>query len=140
MLKDSKKRGFTLVELMIVMAVIAVLAAILAPNFVRARAKSHLTACEQNLKTISTSIEMYLVKNEKLTLGSGDDWTFLTNGGKFLKVMPTCPAVGSMTYAIEVDETTLTEYTVYCKGANHEPCNIPPDYPCYVSSSGLHET
>ncbi|MDO5295462.1 MAG: type II secretion system protein [bacterium] len=140
MLRGRIKRGFTLIELMIVMTVIAVLAAIMVPNYTRARAKSQLSGCEQNEKNIATAIEMYLVKNQKLPPVTPDDWTFLTEDGKYLKLVPTCPAAGSVTYNIELDPDTPTEYTVYCKGSNHEVCDIPPDYPVYSSSSGLHET
>ena len=140
MLRGRVDRGFTLVELMIVIAVIAVLVSILVPNYTRARARSQLSGCEQNLKNISTAIEIYLVKNQKLPLVSGDDWTFLTDGGKYLQLMPTCPAAGIVTYSIGIDSDNPTQYTVYCKGTNHEICNIPPDYPVYESSSGLHET
>ena len=54
-----RKKGFTLIELMIVIAIIAILAAVLVPNFMRAREASRLTACKSNLKNISTSIETY---------------------------------------------------------------------------------
>lgn len=140
MLRGRIERGFTLIELMVVIAVIAVLAGILVPNYVRARAKSQLSGCEQNVKNIATAVEMYLVKNQKLPLVSGDDWTFLTDGGKYMKVMPTCPSAGIVTYAIDIDSENPTQYTIYCKGNNHEICDIPPDYPAYEANSGLHET
>jgi prepilin-type N-terminal cleavage/methylation domain-containing protein len=49
-----RKKGFTLIELMIVIAIIAILAAVLVPNFMRAREASRLTACKSNLKSLST--------------------------------------------------------------------------------------
>ena len=57
----SSRKGFTLIELMIVIAIIAILAAILVPNFVRARAQGQLTACKSNLKNVGTALEMYAV-------------------------------------------------------------------------------
>jgi len=54
-----KRKGFTLIELMIVIAIIAILAAVLVPNFMRAREASRLTACKSNLKNISTAAETY---------------------------------------------------------------------------------
>jgi len=55
----KRKKGFTLIELMIVIAIIAILAAVLVPNFMRAREASRLTACKSNLKNISTAVETY---------------------------------------------------------------------------------
>ena len=60
---QKKRAGFTLIELMIVIAIIAILAAILVPNFIRARAQGQLTACKSNLKNIGTALEMYSTDN-----------------------------------------------------------------------------
>ena len=55
------QKGFTLIELMIVIAIIAILAAILIPNFLHARAESQTAACEGNEKQIATALEEYAV-------------------------------------------------------------------------------
>lgn len=59
----SRTRAFTLIELMIVIAIIAILAAILIPNFLHARAESVTAACEGNEKQIATAEEEYSVDN-----------------------------------------------------------------------------
>ena len=79
-------RGFTLIELMIVIAIIAILAAILIPNFAHARAESITAACEDNLKSLSTAMEEYAVDN------SGTYTATLPV--TYLKYMPTDPANG----------------------------------------------
>jgi len=66
-----KRKGFTLIELMIVIAIIAILAAVLVPNFMRAREASRLTACKSNLKNISTSVETYSNDYNGMYPGSG---------------------------------------------------------------------
>jgi type II secretion system protein G len=57
------QKGFTLIELMIVIAIIAILAAILIPNFLHARAESQTAACEGNVKQIATALEEWAVDN-----------------------------------------------------------------------------
>jgi prepilin-type N-terminal cleavage/methylation domain-containing protein len=58
-----KEQGFTLIELMIVIAIIAILAAILIPNFLHARAEAVTAACEGNEKQLATAEEEYSVDN-----------------------------------------------------------------------------
>jgi prepilin-type N-terminal cleavage/methylation domain-containing protein/prepilin-type processing-associated H-X9-DG protein len=54
------RRGFTLIELMVVMAIIMILAAILFPVFAQARDKARQTSCLSNLKQIALATMMYL--------------------------------------------------------------------------------
>jgi len=61
MKKNSK--GFTLVEIMIVVAIIGLLAAIAIPNFVRARQTSQQNACINNLRQIDAAKEQYAIEN-----------------------------------------------------------------------------
>ena len=55
----NKKRGFTLLELMIVIAIISILAVVMIPNFVNARNAAKLTACQSILKNLASVVEMY---------------------------------------------------------------------------------
>lgn len=91
----KKRKGFTLIELMIVIAIIAILAAVLVPNFMRAREASRLTACKSNLKNISTAVETY-----------SNDYDGLYPGGTG-GTTATLPEPGSTTDAIN---TLATNY------------------------------
>jgi prepilin-type N-terminal cleavage/methylation domain-containing protein/prepilin-type processing-associated H-X9-DG protein len=53
------RRGFTLIESLVVIAIIAILAAILFPVFARAREKARQAACQSNLKQIGLALKMY---------------------------------------------------------------------------------
>src|ERR1700755_1239146 len=70
-------RGFTLVEIMIVVAIIALLAAIAVPGFLRARKRSQASRIINDLRLIDSAVDQYAIENNKIT---GDtvnvaDWT-----------------------------------------------------------------
>jgi general secretion pathway protein G len=68
--RDDSERGFTLIELMIVVAIIAILAGILIPNFVNARAQAQTSACESNLRAIATAMELAYADNQTYPFGN----------------------------------------------------------------------
>jgi prepilin-type N-terminal cleavage/methylation domain-containing protein len=73
----SRRAGFTLVEIMIVVAIIALLAAIAVPGFLRARKRSQASRIINDLRLIDSAIDQYAIETSKK---SGDpvevtDWT-----------------------------------------------------------------
>ena len=66
--KLTKNRGgFTLVEIMIVVAIIALLAAIAVPNFLRARKRSQATQILEDLRLIDSAVDQYAIENNRST-------------------------------------------------------------------------
>lgn len=137
LVRRKKSGGFTLIELMIVIAIIAILAAILVPNFIRARAQGQFTACKSNLKNIATALEMWSTDNSGRYPTSLSQ---LTEGQRYLRTLPTCPAAGRDTYSEYYRSASNPDrYTVICAGNNHNAVDAGRDFPQYNSVAGLIE-
>ena len=94
-INTSRKAGFTLVEIMIVVAIIGLLAAIAIPNFVKARETAQKNACINNLRQIDGAKEQWALENKKNTGSTASPASinaYIKNGA------PSCPANGSYTY------------------------------------------
>jgi prepilin-type N-terminal cleavage/methylation domain-containing protein len=65
--RTSNKAGFTLVEIMIVVAIIGLLAVIAIPNFVRARATSQTSACINNLRQVDSAAQQWALETKQAT-------------------------------------------------------------------------
>lgn len=88
------RRGFTLVEIMIVVLIIGLLALIAIPSFLRARERARTNTCINNLRQIQYAIELH---GMEIGLDDGDDvsgdaavWATEIRSG-----MPTCPSGGT---------------------------------------------
>jgi prepilin-type N-terminal cleavage/methylation domain-containing protein len=93
--------GFTLVEIMIVVAIIGLLAAIAIPNFVKARATSQANACINNMRKIDDAANQWALEKGQKT---GNPVNFPSDLTPYIKLnknnaIPGCPAGGNYTVA-----------------------------------------
>ena len=93
-MNNTNRKGFTLVEIMIVVAIIGILAAIAIPNFIKSRKESQKNACIANLKQIEGAIEQ-----AKLAGKTSPGATDIFGATAYIKVAPVCP-YGTATYAL----------------------------------------
>lgn len=131
------RRGFTLIEIMIVIAIISILILLLLPNYVRARSRSRLTACETSLRNMATASEMYAYENANLYATSLVQLT-----PKYLQSIPKCPSAPDNTGYINgfsSASTPVNIYTLSCSGAFHSDLGLPSNYPMYVPNVGMME-
>ena len=118
-MKMKLKKGFTLVEIMIVVAIIAILAAVAIPNFLKYRADARTQSCVSNMKQLQTAAESWrttqgdptavpgvsdlvgmettkYIRKASITCPEGGDYTISTAEGS-TAITVTCPKAGTLT-------------------------------------------
>ena len=105
-----KKKGLTLVELLVVIVILAALAAIALPRITTSSTTAKTRACQTNVDSMNTQIEMYYANNNN-TWPAGIT-TVTADVNYFPDGVPTCPAGG--TYSM-----SSSTHRVSCSAAGH---------------------
>lgn len=108
----SNNKGFTLVEIMIVVAIIGILIAIAVPGFLKTRETSRTNACLENMQKIDGAVQQYILDNNiadqaaavaEIGAANIDE---LVGDDNYIRIAPVCPSGGTYTlqatgYAVE---------------------------------------
>lgn len=139
----ARRAGFTLVELLVVIAVIALLAAILLPVFARARAKAQQTTCLSNIKQFAAAFELYVSDYDDTYPSVGNYWASNSRGSDWVRVVePGVPGavaaeLGSLYSYVKNNQIYICPTGVLCGQKYQDPAGREWVRPSYTMNSNL---
>ncbi len=132
--KSEKRSGFTLVELMIVMFILAILMAMMIPQWVKAKYRAHLSGCLQNERAVASAMEVYRTEFDGYP-GSGviTPGHVLFTGHYIQPGEIKCPS-NQAYYNLESQNDA---FTLSCNGIHHLMLPVGVGYPQYGNGRGV---
>ena len=135
----KRKKGLTLLEIMIVIGIVAMLMTVLIPQMQKARSQSKLAVCMENIKSLATCIEMYAMDNKHNPPDNTATLDLLVTT-QYIKSVPLEPVSGKK-YFYEGPSVTASakNYTIMCapiSDQNHGDIGIPAGHPFYTPLKG----
>jgi general secretion pathway protein G len=120
--RASRKAGFTLVEIMIVVAIIGLLAAIAIPNFVKARTTSQQNACINNLRQFDGAAQQWALETKQSATAPVNStaikpYVKLTSTG----TLPACPANGTYSYNTVATNAVVCSFSTFTTAPHRLP-------------------
>lgn len=106
--KTIRSAGFTLVEIMIVVAIIGLIAAIAVPGVLRARSRAQQTTCMDNLRLIDAAKQQWALENRASSTATPTGLQIQPYLGRANGVLPLCPSDPQQTFATSYDVNDMS--------------------------------
>lgn len=113
----KNQKGFTLVELMVVVVIIGILVAIAVPVYNNITTTAKEKACEANIRTIQGAVQIIRMENAGVNLAGKLDEQHVLMDSNLFSELPTCPSGGELYYNIQVDNDGTI--TIACPNGHH---------------------
>ena len=121
-MKMNGQQGFTLIELMIVIAIIGILAAVAIPQLTGVRSEANVSAAKSELKNIQTQLELFYTRNDHYPEGDESDMSNIDGISEDMAEGP-----GGNDYSYSADASEPQEYTVTWENPDGDDLEVTPD-------------